>query len=192
MFKKGDKIVCNAECCRGNEQRIYEVLNTTERSIYIQSAMGDNRWYPIAAFTLHTPKQTDMNIPEGLEPFDLETALANPERVVYRNGLIPTEIHLFKTAKEYPLRSIGGGNCFSHDVDGKHFMTGPHSNDLFLRAVEVVHYFKVDSIGRNWGPYSTELSAKQSNNANGDIVSYTYRANQLVDVRIVHRFNEQL
>jgi hypothetical protein len=63
--------------------------------------------------------------------FNLKAALANPERVVYRNGEKPKEWHWFKTAEQQdiPITSVeqtGFKNehtktgCYMYDDGAKH------------------------------------------------------------------------
>lgn len=67
-------------------------------------------------------------------PFDLETALKHPERVITRDGRKVKELYYFKTAEtRQPLcgvDSYGYVECW--DIEGN-FSTTPSSNhDLFL------------------------------------------------------------
>lgn len=66
-----------------------------------------------------------------LLPFDLETALKHPKRVVYRNGEKPLEWHYFEYKNTifatHPLCGF-----LTHNRDGKYFSTVVHQHDLLL------------------------------------------------------------
>lgn len=68
-------------------------------------------------------------------PFDLETALKHPERVVTRDGRKVSEFHYFKTLKheEEQIKAIIDGNCKSYYANGLYCNDGSkRSYDLFL------------------------------------------------------------
>lgn len=65
-------------------------------------------------------------------PFDLETALKNPERVVTLDGRKVTELHHFKSKETLPLVIIIDGLECSYNLDGSFNSVAPHSMDLFL------------------------------------------------------------
>lgn len=78
-------------------------------------------------------------------PFNLEEALKNPDRVIYRNGEKPLEWHWFKTAqlqivsitpnKEIQVNSENGAFHYEDEMDAYFIPNSPY--DLFL-----LHYPK--------------------------------------------------
>lgn len=89
--------------------------------------------------------QTELN----LQSFDLQAALANPERVVYRNGEKPLEWHWFKHAQWQivsvtPQKEIQVNyeNGASHSYDEFDEYLGTNSShDLLLLPVSEKRYW---------------------------------------------------
>jgi len=67
-------------------------------------------------------------------PFDLETALKHPERVVTRDGRRLTEIYHFKSIKERGdnLYYVVNGVKFNNYPSGNYYKECPSKHDLFL------------------------------------------------------------
>ncbi len=70
------------------------------------------------------------------QPFDLETALKNPDWVYFRNGYQPPEWHYFKEDKSYfPIVAVlpeGGTGSFKKD--GSYRINKGSEVDLILRV----------------------------------------------------------
>lgn len=86
-----------------------------------------------------------------LLPFNLEEALKNPERVVYRNGEKPFEWHWFEhMPDEACIISVRKGSYWSHNKTG--FYNNDESGcsvDLMLLA-ENRYYINVYDNGKIW------------------------------------------
>jgi hypothetical protein len=75
-----------------------------------------------------------------MKPFDLEKALASPEKVVYRNGEVPLEWHYFEKKKSvYRVLTIDkDGNERMNMITGEANNGGRVStHDLFLKEPEM-------------------------------------------------------
>lgn len=53
----------------------------------------------------------------NLQPFTIE-AYERGEEVVYRSGLKPDEVFVFKTIDSFPVRSAREGEVYSHQANG--------------------------------------------------------------------------
>lgn len=97
----------------------------------------------------HTPEQlyalADMNdVPEGMEPFDLERALSG-DAVVTRTGWGVTRLVEFKDCIP-PIVAAVNGTITTHLKDGTYFGSGDrrHEDDLFmLKKTHTVNGFEV-------------------------------------------------
>lgn len=80
---------------------------------------------------------------QELLPFNLEEALKNPERVVYRNGEKPLEWHLFeKLASKHKLYSITKSGIMGHMVNGLSYDNeSKHPYDLLLLPLPEKRYW---------------------------------------------------
>lgn len=67
-------------------------------------------------------------------PFDLETALKHPERLVTRDGRIPIDLHYFKNkcSSDYKVYADVNGEIFTYTINGSAIKGEQRERDLFL------------------------------------------------------------
>ena len=75
-----------------------------------------------------------------LIPFNLEEALKNPDRVVYRDGSKPLEWHWFES-KDCLFAVHTRDGILTHNKCGRYFAGVPHKLDLFLLPEAKKEYF---------------------------------------------------
>jgi len=67
-------------------------------------------------------------------PFDLETALKHPERVITRDGRKVEQLHFFerKGAEKHPIYGIINDDIEYWHINGNYLKTAASNSDLFL------------------------------------------------------------
>jgi hypothetical protein len=101
-------------------------------------------------------------------PFDLETALKHPERVIYRDGSKPDEWHYFPTKGGLNLCAIFNGGAYWYFSDGLKAGEESVNNDLFLlpetKTVWINLYEMPLTTGGNafWHPTKEEAEKHRS------------------------------
>lgn len=78
-----------------------------------------------------------------LKEFNLEEALAKPEKVVYRNGQKPKEWHWFEhSGDNYPIITIEqNGDMDTHTIDGSYDIDGLNKEYDLMLLPEVKEYW---------------------------------------------------
>lgn len=101
----------------------------------------------------------------NLLPFNLEEALKDPARVVYRNGEKPLEWHYFESCTTpFPICLTNSqGRLLSYTKDGFLHLNEKNYLDLFLLPLPEktywVNVFKVNEEVHLIGPYESEREA---------------------------------
>lgn len=91
-------------------------------------------WFSISDLVAYL-EQEDAPDQAKLLPFNLEEALKDPARVVYRNGEKPLEWHWLRWVKENkePIVSVGkNGTAMQHYIGGGFYSNIKSDNDLLL------------------------------------------------------------
>ena len=68
----------------------------------------------------------------NLKPFDLQEALANPERVITRDGRKVTQLTKFDCSFQYPLIAVIDGNVECFTLNGEYILGYNNNNELCL------------------------------------------------------------
>lgn len=119
-----------------------------------------------------------------LLPFDLEIALAHPERVITRNGVKVQYIHKVPLDIKYPLCVIleEDDSAVNYTIEGKFSNVRQETNyDLFLlpetKVEYVIIYDDLECICRT--PY-LGLAKLYATEYKGFIVKVTYQDNKII------------
>jgi hypothetical protein len=94
---------------------------------------------------------------ENYLPFDLETALKHPEKVVTRDGEKVTQLTKFEARTDYPLRGVIGDKLNDWSIEGVYYLNlGKNKNDLFLLPEVKTCYLNIYQLKSN-GDFSVTL-----------------------------------
>ena len=116
-------------------------------------------------------------------PFDLETALKHPERVVTRDGRKVEQLHKFYIDESYPLYGVIGKDLKTWGIKGNYTDNTDSNTDLFLLPEVKECWVNVYSNG--WGqPYVKGGSYQTKENAK--FIAGTEKIGYIKTVRITN------
>jgi hypothetical protein len=150
------------------------------------------KWFNKSELTLHTQdprievKKEEQQQPTLL-PFDLEVALAYPERVITRGGVKIRYIHEIPLNIKTPLFVILEGDVCGdqHTKEGKYLIDDRESDcDLFLLPETRVEYIVVTIINC-WRLKDLDDAIEIAKDYNGFITKVTYQDNKIIHKEIL-------